>query len=182
MQQKGFRKKYIWLYSLKIDKNTQILLKMGSTYHSLYLSNNINLAKKYTTVIKWSVHYNNYLPRFHANKNVEQRKRNKYFKIDSGYFLVFVQLYDLYNRYLFCLHKHIWNKRIEKNSRQMAITDFHTQSLHEYQSTLITLKARHTHTIVRIPANYWWHVVYSLTFSFLPLKLRQTVYRVYRLV
>lgn len=76
---------------------------MGSTYHSLYLSNNINLAKKYTTVIKWSVHYNNYLPRFHANKNVEQRKRNKYFKIDSGYFLVFVQLYDLYNRYLFCL-------------------------------------------------------------------------------
>lgn len=45
--------------------------------------------------------------KIHANKNVEQRKRNKYFKIDSGYFLVFVQLYDLYNRYLFCLHMHI---------------------------------------------------------------------------
>lgn len=130
MQQKGFKKKYIWIYSLKIDKNTQILFKkMGSTYHSLYRSNDINLAKKYTTVIKWSVHYHNYLPRFHVNKNVEQRKRNTCFKIDSGYFLVFVQLYDLYNRYLFCLHKHIWNKRIAKKSRQMAIIELsHTVS------------------------------------------------------
>lgn len=134
------------------------------------------------TVIKWSVHYHNYLPRFHAYKNVEQRKRNKCFQIDSGFFLVLVQLYDLYNRYPFCLHKHIWNKSIAKNSRQMSTIEFHTQFLHEYQSTSIIHKARHTHTIVCIPANYWWHVVNNLTFSFLPLKLRQKLYRVYRLV
>lgn len=73
-------------------------------------------------------------------------------------------------------------KRIVNISRQMSIVDFHTQSLPENQSTSITLQARHTQTIVRIPANDWCHVVYHLTFLFLQLKLQQKVLSGYRLV